>query len=168
MPVTFHLLLFFFLSDWKYFTTIFWFVCFQVLLQDICVCLSCHLPGIFYFRPLAAGMYEMPYFPLCLECIWKRVNFFSALQVCSLCHSLLLLVFCFLHNWHGATCCCLVRGWLQVFVCVFMLPYFACHTLMQKQPAAAAKESALFQFPVFPLLSCRKGRNHIGKDLWIH
>lgn len=168
MPVTFHLLLFFFSQRLEVLYNYF-LVCLLSSASPGHLCLlRLPLTWYFLFRPLAAGMYEMPYFPLCLECIWKRVNFFSALQVCSLCHSLLLLVFCFLHNWHGATCCCLVRGWLQVFVCVFMLPYFACHTLMQKQPAAAAKESALFQFPVFPLLSCRKGRNHIGKDLWIH
>lgn len=95
----------------------------------------------------------------CASSVFERVNVFSALQVCSLCHVLLLFVFCFLHN---------LLGWLQVW-CVLVLPSFTCHSLLQKQPAAAAaKECALSQFPFFPLLALRKGRNHIGEHLWIH
>lgn len=166
MPGTFLLLLFFFSATVLYDYLIF-FIFKYFSRTFVFFALGCHLPGIFYFRPLAAKMYEMPYVPLCLQCMWKRVNAFSASRVCSLCHVLLLFVFCVLHNLLGAARCCLVRGWLQVS-CVSVLPYFTCHSLMQKQPAAAAKESALFQFPFFPLLSFRKGRNHIWEHLWIH
>lgn len=69
----------------------------------VCIlCLHCHLPGIFYFRPLAAKMYEIPYVPLCLEYISKRVN---PLQVRSLCHPSLGFVFRCLHSLLGTVCC---------------------------------------------------------------
>lgn len=117
----------------------------------------------FNFRSLAAKMYVSNRNPVCPTVF--RI-YFSALQVCSLCHPLVVFVFCFMHNLLGAICYFLVRGWLGVLH-VSLVAYFPCHSLMQNQ-WAEAKESALFQSLFFPLLLLKKVRNYVWNHLWNH